>query len=495
MKSLKRQYVIRLLMTWLIAAGTLFLLLLFFGGKLQDEIVKACYINSAWKTLSGMDMNDLTGEAYENSEKEETLEELEEDVRLLICGEDGEALYAGEGVRYTEELYKIISEEDRFLEDPAPVKERDGNRETIVLRGKLVSDGKPYYVLIYKNMAHLRTRLAQAETVTLYVLLASTVLFVLLALEAWKKPEDSLHVIENQLDSIASGNYSGRIAVQGENELSRIVDHVNKIADTIQNHDTELENYRFLVSNDAVQRKRLDTMDREMARDITHQLKTPLAIISSQVELNQYETDEVKRAYYYESIMEEIDKMSALITRILMEEQNPGSSGKIVLRRISLSDLLSELVPKYESWMKKNRIQFSAKIAPQIYIVADAALIEQAVHNYIMNAYSHTRPDRKIVLSLRPYGEDCMIGIYNDGAGIAEAEKEWIWERGYRSEEKDVAGSGLGLYISREIVTIHGGSCGSENELSGVTFWMRLPVSSLEKQSNVSDAHISPTFT
>lgn len=88
-----------------------------------------------------------------------------------------------------------------------------------------------------------------------------------------------------------------------------------------------------------------------------------------------------------------------------------------------------------------------------------------------------------------------MIGIYNDGAGIAEAEKEWIWERGYRSEEKDVAGSGLGLYISREIVTIHGGSCGSENELSGVTFWMRLPVSSLEKQSNVSDAHISPTFT
>ena len=275
-----------------------------------------------------MDMDDLIGEAYENSEKEETLEELEEDVRLLICGEDGEALYAGEGVRYTEELYKIISEEDRFLEDPAPVKERD-NRETIVLRGKLVSDGKPYYVLIYKNMAHLRTRLAQAETVTLYVLLASTVLFVLLALEAWKKPEDSLHVIENQLDSIASGNYSGRIAVQGENELSRIVDHANKIADTIQNHDTELENYRFLVSNDAVQRKRLDTMDREMARDITHQLKTPLAIISSQVELNQYETDEVKRAYYYESIMEEIDKMSALITRILMEEQNPGSSGKI----------------------------------------------------------------------------------------------------------------------------------------------------------------------
>ena len=109
-------------------------------------------------------------------------------------------------------------------------------------------------------------------------------------------------------------------------------------------------------------------------------------------------------AYYYESIMEEIDKMSALITRILMEEQNPGSSGKIVLRRISLSDLLSELVPKYESWMKKNRIQFSAKITPQIYIVADAALIEQAVHNYIMNAYSHTRPDRKIVLSLSVRG-------------------------------------------------------------------------------------------
>ena len=481
MKSLKAQYVLHFLLAWTITAGTLFLLFYFFGAMLQDEIVKARYINSTWEALSEMDMNVLIDEAIESSEEDEVLEELEEDARFLICGEDGEAVYAGEGVRYTAELRDIMSEKDRFLEDPVPVKEINRHREIIALRGKLVSDGKPYYVLVYKNMGHSRVRLKQAQTDTLYVLLLSTVLLVLFALVVWKKPEDSLHVIENQLDSITAGNLSGRITVRGENELSRISDHVNRIADIIQNNDTELENYRFLVSNDAVQKMTLDTMNREQARIITHQLKTPLAIISSQVELNQYETDETKRAYYYDSIMEEIDKMSDLITRILLEEQKPGAGRRIVLRRFSLSDLLSELVPKYESWMKTNRIRFSAEIAPQIYIVADAALIEQAVHNYIMNAYSHTRPDRRIVLSLRQEGENCMIGIYNDGAGIAEAEKERIWERGYQSEDENASGSGIGLYIVRKIVTLHDGSCGSENEPSGVTFWLRFPVSSLEK--------------
>ena len=58
-----------------------------------------------------------------------------------------------------------------------------------------------------------------------------------------------------------------------------------------------------------------------------------------------------------------------------------------------------------------------------------------------MNAYSHTRPDRKIVLSLRLYGEDCIIGIYNDGAGIAEEEKERIWDADIGRKKKTYQGA------------------------------------------------------
>ena len=480
MKSLKAQYIVHLFVAWMTAAGTLFLLFLFLGPAAQELSVKGS-INRAWESVSEMDIGELIAGWYEDTEEEETLEELEEAVRFLICGEDGEAVYAGEEVRYTEELRQIMSEKERFVEDPVPEKEESRHREIIALRGKLVSDGKLYYVLIYKNMVFLRSKLEQAEKITLHVFLPSALMLVLLSLALWKKPEKSLKQIENQLDRAVSGNYGGRITVPGNHELSRIADHTNRITDILQNNDTELKNYRFLVSNDAVRRTGGNTVNKEQTRNITHQLKTPLAIISSQVELNQYETDETKRAYYYDSIMEEIDKMSGLITRILMEEQKAGTGLRTVYRRISLSDLLSELVPKYEGWLKTNRIRFSAEIAPQIYMIADASLIEQAVHNYIMNAYSHTRPDRKIVLSLRAEGESCVIGIYNDGAGIAEEEKERIWERGYRSEEKETSGSGIGLYIVREIVTLHGGSCGSENEPSGVTFWMRFPVSRLEK--------------
>ena len=85
--------------------------------------------------------------------------------------------------------------------------------------------------------------------------------------------------------------------------------------------------------------------------NITHELKTPLAIISSQVELLQYEYDETKKDYYFTSILEETDKMSRLISSILQNSRMENKIQQASLRWSSLSDLLLDLKPKYESWL------------------------------------------------------------------------------------------------------------------------------------------------
>ena len=173
-------------------------------------------------------------------------------------------------------------------------------------------------------------------------------------------------------------------------------------------------------------------------------------------------------------MMEEIEKMSSLISRILRKEYADEPDTPAVLRRVCLSDILQELVPKYENWLKVHGIHFEADITPDVYVMGDTDLIEQAVHNYIMNAFGHTRQGKKIILTLRSGDKECVLGVYNDGSGIAEAEKERIWERGYRSGTEKTFGSGLGLYIVRQIALTHQGSCGTVNEKAGVLFWIKL---------------------
>lgn len=478
MKSLREQFILRLMLAWILTAGTLFLLFHFCKGPVLDHIVAKHYVEEVWAELSDLELGSILGGNAEDSREADLMEDLEDKAQFVIFSGTGDFCLGREN-RFSRERKQLLQETDSFSENPAAAVQRTEHADLISLRGRIVYDGEPYYVYIYKNMRLLRERLRFAEAGALIALLIGTALMVVLILITGRPFGQDLAGIRKQTASFAAGEYSGRIRVAGrDNELSGIAGNMNQIADTLQDCDTELKNLRYLSKTENTERERLEKTYREKVGNITHQLKTPLAIISSQIELSQNETDEKQREYYYTSVMEEIEKMSSLISRILREDRSAEASDiQAVLRRICLSDLLTELIPKYESWLGINNIRFQSGITPDVYILGDPELIEQAVHNYIINAFQHTRPGKMIAISLSRAEAGCVLGIYNDGAGIAQNEMEKIWERGYCSGGKKTQGSGLGLYIVRQIVLSHQGTCGVKNEPSGVLFWMRFPFS------------------
>jgi len=413
----------------------------------------------------------------ENSEEEDALEELEDKIHFIICNDDREIVYSSEDTHYTREMEEIFKEKDSFLEEPTASERVSARTDRMELRGKVIFDGEPYYVFIYKQLRGLRRRWNTAETVAAWLLLLGLVLTAAAFFLSGRKYANDLRSIDQHLKAFAAGDRTERIRSRtNKNELSHIAGNLNKMVDQLQEKDTELQNYRYLIRQENERKDRNDEIQKERTSNLTHQLKTPLAIISSQIELNQSETDETKREYYYNSMMEEIEKMSSLISRILRKEYADEPDTPAVLRRVCLSDILQELVPKYENWLKVHGIHFEADITPDVYVMGDTDLIEQAVHNYIMNAFGHTRQGKKIILTFRSGDKECVLGVYNDGSGIAEAEKERIWERGYRSGTEKTFGSGLGLYIVRQIALTHQGSCGTVNEKAGVLFWIKLPL-------------------
>ena len=145
--------------------------------------------------------------------------------------------------------------------------------------------------------------------------------------------------------------------------------------------------------------------------------------------------------------------------------------------RGSLSELMKELMPKYEVWMRTNHFCWQSEIHTRSRVVFDKMEIELAANNYIMNAGWHTPKGGQIRASLKKENGGIRFSVYNEGEPIAQADKEKIWDCFYQGQEKKTENAevGLGLYIVKNIVSRHQGLCGMENLPDGVKFWFWLP--------------------
>ena len=177
--------------------------------------------------------------------------------------------------------------------------------------------------------------------------------------------------------------------------------------------------------------------------------------------------------------MEEIDKMSLLISNILQNSKLEHEIMNVRLRWANLSEIIEELVPKYENLLATNRIELTTSIEEHCTAYIDPLQIEQAINNYMMNAYRHTKQGKNVKLSLYSDENNCFISVFNEGICIPDSELEGIWTDFYhkKATEAKAVGMeiGLGLYIVKDIMRQHNGECGVKNHKSGVEFYLQLP--------------------
>lgn len=220
---------------------------------------------------------------------------------------------------------------------------------------------------------------------------------------------------------------------------------------------------------------------KEFVANISHELKTPLAVISGQVEMLQSMGDGIDRAYYFESIREEIKKMSDMVGDLLDITIIDHNMEHMEMSEVDFSDLMEYMILKYDALFQKNKIKLGAEIARNCKVRANRMYLEQVVNNYMMNAFQHTAQGNKIQIRLEKEDGSVRLGVYNEGSAIEDGDEELIWESFYISDTQErqqqkIKNAGLGLYMVKKIVELHQGMCGAENREGGVEFWMRLPL-------------------
>ena len=222
---------------------------------------------------------------------------------------------------------------------------------------------------------------------------------------------------------------------------------------------------------------------REFVANISHELKTPLAVVSSQVEMLEIAGDKIDRSYYYSSIHEELDKMSRMVGELLDFSMLDNQMSSMEMSRVNVSEMIEYLLLRYDAMFRKNEIKVEQEIEKNCFAYGNRMYLERAVNNYLMNAFQHTEQGKRIRITLKKEKKQIRMEVYNDGEQIKEEQMEHIWDSFYTTSQKkkpvtsenEVRNIGLGLFVVRKIVDKHKGSCGAQNMENGVLFWLQLP--------------------
>lgn len=225
----------------------------------------------------------------------------------------------------------------------------------------------------------------------------------------------------------------------------------------------------------------LARMQAEFISHVSHQLKTPLSLVSAATEtlaMDRVRTPE-KLAQYLDIIRTEVARLSSLVQRILEFSRVQQQRRGLELERINLAALVRETVDAFQRSLSGQRFRFRVEEAgPAPIVDADPAALEQVLVNLLDNAVKYSDAVRDVTVRIGQSGHDAVIEVSDRGIGIPRADRDRVFEKFFRGSGASVhrPGFGLGLPIAQELVAAHHGRIELESTPGeGSTFRVRLP--------------------
>jgi signal transduction histidine kinase len=279
---------------------------------------------------------------------------------------------------------------------------------------------------------------------------------VILAFIIAKRVSKPIEEISRSAMGLANGNYDTRFTGKGFYEIVALSDTLNTAA---------------------LELSRVESLRRELLANVSHDLRTPLALIYSYAEMMRDFPGEITQEQT-QTIMDETRRLTTLVNDILDISKLENEMDKLNITRFNLTQSISETAKITEKLLKKEEFEITFSHNGDVYADADKAKIDRAFYNLLINAINYSGGNRNILVEQSVTGNRVRISVIDYGEGIAEADLPFIWDRYYKSgktHKRAVTGSGLGLSIVKKIIDIHGGKYGVVSEPGkGSTFWFEI---------------------
>lgn len=278
-------------------------------------------------------------------------------------------------------------------------------------------------------------------------------------------------------DKMARLDFSEKCPETNLVEITQLSDSINQLSDSLDTALTDLKQKNEKLLEDIENERTLDNLRQTFISGISHELKTPIAIIQGYAEGAKmfYQTGNAKTAdAYCDTIMEEATRMNNMILKLLEITKYDSGAYEPVREMFSVRGLVQEWFDRNAGLLAERQVTVVNRIPEEMWGNGDSVILDSVVNNYLSNALSHVEGDMRIEASAEELENSYRVYIFNTGKPIAKKDIENIWTSFYRADKslsRSQGRFGLGLAIVASIQKLHGEQYGVENMEDGVRFW------------------------
>ena len=281
-------------------------------------------------------------------------------------------------------------------------------------------------------------------------------------------------------ESMTELDFEAKYQGKEKNEIGLLGEHINQLSETLEHTISELKTANNELQKDIEKKEKIDEMRKEFLSNVSHELKTPIALIQGYAEglkVGINNDDAESRDFYCDVIMDESGKMNNMVKKLLDLNQLEFGNDVVTMERFDIISLIKTFLQSAEILTKQNNVQVRMDQYSPIYVWADEFKTEEVFRNYFSNAMNHIDGERIIEVKVKQEEKKVRISVFNTGEPIPEDSIHFIWDKFYKVDKartREYGGSGVGLSIVKAIMTSMNQQCGVMNYQNGVEFWFEL---------------------
>ena len=335
-------------------------------------------------------------------------------------------------------------------------------------------------VIMSTPVASLKESVSISNRFLIYMAIIGFIITVILTFIIAKMityPILELAEISNKMGKL---DFTAKYIGNRSDEIQTLGQNMNYMSDRLKKAIDELKEANELLKEDIKRKEAIDEMRKDFIANVSHELKTPIALIQGYAEgLNEgLCEDEESRKYYTEVILDESEKMNKMVKQLLTLSSLESGNSILHKENFNLTSLIESVLGSISILIGEKNVNIEFDSDKEIFLNADEFKIEEVVTNYISNSIHHVSDSGEIKINVSDNGENITFSVYNTGNPIPEKDLNNIWEKFYKVDKahsRAYGGSGIGLSIVKAIVEAHNGTVAVRNILDGVEFSFKIP--------------------
>ncbi len=284
-------------------------------------------------------------------------------------------------------------------------------------------------------------------------------------------------------ERVANLDFNVKYSGEKDNEIGILGENINFMSKELEKTISELKTANIELTKDIQLKEKNEEMRSEFLANVSHELKTPIALIQGYAEGLKDDISESpeEKEFYCDVIIDEARKMNDMVKKLLTLNQLEFGNDTITMERFDVYALICNYLQSADILFQQNGVMLELESSEPVFVWGDEFKIEEVFMNYISNAINHVKDDKegnkKISVEFQLQEEHVRVLVRNTGDIIPEESIPRLWDKFYKVDKartREYGGSGVGLSIVKAIMESMKQKYGVENTEDGVVFWFEL---------------------